>query len=232
MDDGARPDAGAMPDLGVRADYDPGAISLDDLGDDPVAEARIWLAEAQGHIGVDFNAMVLATVDAHGAPSTRNVLLREIDQAGRFSFFTNRLSHKGIDIAGNASVSLLFTWLSIRRQVRVDGTAEVLGDAVCDEYFAGRPRDSQLAAWASEQSAVIPSRQALLDAVARYEHDFTGREVPRPPHWGGYSVNPHMIEFWQGRPSRLHDRIRFRRPVGADPELSPDAAWVRERLAP
>lgn len=214
------------PDLGVRVDYEWGTISAGDLGSDPVPTVRTWLAEAESHVGVDFNSMVLATVDDRGRPSMRNVLLREVDAAGRFWFFTNRSSEKGRDIDANPAVSLLFSWLPIHRQMRIDGVAEQLDDARSDEYFAGRPRDSQIAAWASEQSSVIASRTELLDAVQRRTAEFEGREVPRPPNWGGYVVTPRSVEFWQGRPSRLHDRVRFSRTT------EEPGGWRKERLAP
>ncbi|MCB1269951.1 MAG: pyridoxamine 5'-phosphate oxidase [Microthrixaceae bacterium] len=213
------------PDLAVRADYEWGTLSAADVGDDPVVEVRRWLAEAQAHIGVDFNAMVLCTVDATGSPSARNVLLRELDDQGRFSFFTNRTSRKGSDIEANPRVSLLFSWLPVHRQVRVDGTAEMLDDAACDDYFASRPRDSQVAAWASHQSRVISSREELIAEVERQRERFEGAAVPRPDFWGGYAVVPTRIEMWQGRPSRLHDRVCFTRRGGA-------GGWVKERLAP
>lgn len=216
----------ASPDLRARVDYEWGTLTADDLGSDPVPTVRVWLAEAESHIGDDFNAMVLATVDDRGRPSTRNVLLRDVDPGGRFWFFTNRTSQKGRDIKANHSVSLLFSWLPIHRQIRVDGTAEELTDALSDEYFAERPRDSQIAAWASKQSSVLSSRSELLDAVQRRTDEFESREVPRPPEWGGYAVVPSTVEFWQGRPSRLHDRVRFTR-IPGEP-----TGWLKERLAP
>ncbi|MCZ7628124.1 MAG: pyridoxal 5'-phosphate synthase [Microthrixaceae bacterium] len=157
-----------------------GTLSIGDLGADPIPTVRAWLAEAETHIGADFNSMVLATVDGQGRPSTRNVLLREVDSTDRFWFFTNRSSHKGRDIASNSAVSLLFSWLPIHRQIRVDGVAEELDDVLSDEYFYSRPRDSQVAAWASEQSSVLASRSELLDEVRRRTAEFEGREVRGP----------------------------------------------------
>jgi len=214
-----------FPDLHQRFDYDWGTLDAADLGADPVAALLGWLAEAEG-LGIeDYNAMALATVGPDGRPSMRNVLLRGIDDDGRLRFFTNRSSRKGTQIAANAAVSLLFSWLPMHRQVRVDGDATVLDDAASDEYFATRPRQSRIAAWASPQSQVIGSRAELDDAVAGHDAGFGDGEVPRPPFWGGYAVEPLEVEFWQGRPNRLHDRIRFRRSPGGGP-------WVVERLAP
>ena len=213
------------PDLHRRPEHDGGSLDAVDLGGDPVAALRSWLAVAEDAAIRDFNAMALATVDSSGHPTARNVLLRGIDDTGRLEFFTNRRSRKGSDIAGQSAVAVLFSWLSLDRQIRVDGTAEPTSDERSDAYFAQRPRDSRIAAWASEQSSVIADRAALDAAVAAVTSRFEGTEVPRPPHWGGYEITPRSFEFWQSRPGRLHDRIRFRRGTAADP-------WVVERLAP
>jgi pyridoxamine 5'-phosphate oxidase len=213
------------PDLHQRIQYEWGTLEEADLGDDPVAAMRRWLVEAEehSHLTADFNAMVLCTVDPDGQPSARNMLLRGIDEQGRLQFFTNRLSRKGAALAHEHRVCLLFSWLDIHRQVRVDGVADELDDEESSAYFATRPRDSQISAWASEQSSVIASRHELEAAMADCSVRFQGEEVPRPPHWGGYAVVPSLIEFWQGRPNRLHDRVRFRRE---------GQGWARDRLSP
>lgn len=213
------------PDLSQRLDYEWGTLEAEDLGPDPVAALHRWLHDAELHGVVDFNAMALATVDAEGHPTARNVLLRGIDDAGCLRFFTNRRSRKGLEVERTPEVCLLFSWLPMHRQVRVEGTVAPLGDEESDGYFASRPRESRLSAWASEQSAVVASRAELDAAMADAGARFEGREVTRPPHWGGYAVTPMVLEFWQGRPSRLHDRIQFRR-------SSTGAPWTVERLAP
>lgn len=215
------------PDLHQRFDYEWGTLTEGDLGDDPAVALTRWLGEASDRSGVtpDFNAVVLCTVDPDGQPSARNMLLRGIDDVGRLQFFTNRESPKGVAMAHEPRVCLLFSWLDMHRQVRVEGVAEELGDDESTDYFESRPRDSQLSAWASRQSAVIASRDVLEAAMDEATERFAGAEVPRPPHWGGYAVVPSLIEFWQGRPSRLHDRIQYRRSRLSEP-------WMRERLSP
>jgi pyridoxamine 5'-phosphate oxidase len=186
------------------------------------ADWREAAAEAEPWHGA---AMVLSTVGADGFPSARVVLLRGVAE-GAFQFFTNYGSRKGIELAGNPACSLVFWWPSLVRQVRIEGLAARLPDAVSDDYFASRPRASQIGAWASPQSAVIESRAALSAHVVEMEARFADTEVPRPPNWGGYGVIPRQIEFWQGGEARLHDRFRYARvDGGAD-------AWVITRLAP
>jgi len=216
---------GEFPDLNQRFDYEWGTLEESDLGEDPIAALQMWLAEAEAESLPDFNAMAVATVSEAGRPSMRNVLLRGIDDHGRLSFFTNRHSRKGREISGSPAVSLLFSWLPMHRQVRVDGDAAELDDASSDAYFETRPRDSRLAAWASPQSEVIASRAELEAAVEEARRRFEGAEVPRPHFWGGYAVTPRTVEFWQGRPSRLHDRVRFTRERAGE-------RWVVERLGP
>jgi pyridoxamine 5'-phosphate oxidase len=168
------------------------------------------------------NAMVLTTATPDGRPSSRTVLLKGYDDRG-LVFFTNRQSRKGRDLEANPQASLLLPWHELQRQVIVVGSVEVIDDADSDAYFASRPRDAQLGAWASQQSTVLPDRAALEASLAVVQDRFAGQPVPRPPHWGGYRVVPDEVEFWQGRTARLHDRLRFRRT---------GSGWVVERLAP
>jgi pyridoxamine 5'-phosphate oxidase len=207
---------------GLRREYESRGIDIDDLDPDPVEQSRKWMDDAIAAECVEANAMTLSTVDADGRPQSRYVLLRGLDYHG-FLFFTNSDSAKGRALAGNPHAALTFAWLQLHRQLRVTGVVEPLPDGLSDAYFARRSRGSQIGAWASRQSTVIASREALDTAVAEYERKFEGQDVPRPPFWRGYALQPEAVEFWQGRPSRLHDRIRFRRDGDA---------WVAERLAP
>jgi len=173
------------------------------------------------------NAMVVATVSPEGRPSSRMVLLKGVDERG-FVFFTNYESRKAADIAANPHVSLLFPWHDLQRQVRVEGAASKVSAEESEAYFAGRPRESQLGAWASPQSRVVASRSALDERYGGVLAQFAGLdEVPVPPHWGGFRVAPYAVEFWQGRKGRMHDRMVYRRA-----EDDPHAPWVVERLAP
>ncbi len=212
-----------MTDLSRRIEYDVGVFDETTADPDPAAQLRAWLADAEASGAPEPNSLVLSTVDATGRPSARNLLLRGLDDEGHLVIHTNRRSHKGTDIANNPNVCVLFSWLGLLRQVRVQGTARLAPDEVSDAYFASRPRGSQIGAWASDQSSVLADRAELEAAVEEVEARFAGVEVPRPPHWGGYTIRATEFEFWQGRRSRLHDRLHYFRhgPV-----------WQIERLAP
>jgi pyridoxamine 5'-phosphate oxidase len=199
-----------------------GGLSEAQAGDEPLALLAAWLDEA-GRAGlVEPGAMALATADAAGRPSVRMVLLRGADERG-LTFFSNRESRKGRELAANPSASVVLWWDALARQVRVEGRVELIADEESDAYFASRPRLNRLAAWASPQSRVIPDRPALDARLAEAEARFAAADVPRPPFWGGYRLVPETVEFWQGRDGRLHDRLRYARVAGG---------WRRERLAP
>jgi pyridoxamine 5'-phosphate oxidase len=192
--------------------------------DDPEAIFAEWLAEAEKTEPNDPNAMALATVDEEGLPNVRMVLLKGFDERG-FVFYTNFESQKGLEILSARKAALCFHWKSLRRQVRVRGPAEEVSAAEADAYFASRPRDSRIGAWASQQSRPLESRFALETAVAVTAAKYALGQVPRPPYWSGFRLKPLSIEFWHDRPFRLHDRVVFRRP-------SLDAQWTKTRLYP
>jgi pyridoxamine 5'-phosphate oxidase len=195
------------------------------LDADPVVQFTRWLDAATAAGLPEPNAMVLATVSAAGQPRGRTVLLKAHGAAG-FVFYTNRTSRKGSDLAAVPRASLTFPWYALQRQVIIEGTVEELTTEQSEPYFHSRGRGSQLGAWASRQSAVIPSRDVLDERYQRLEDRWAGQEVPMPPFWGGYRVIPHVIEFWQGRVNRMHDRFRYRR------NGNNGAGWVLERQAP
>lgn len=207
----------------MRKDYSMAGLLEKDLAKNPFRQFEKWFQEAEAAKVPEPNAMTLATTGRDGRPSARTVLLKGCDGRG-FVFYTNYESRKGRELAANARASLLFPWIAMERQVLVEGTVSRVSREEADAYFHSRPRASQLAAWASPQSTVIAGRAVIEEGYREVEKKYEGREVPLPPHWGGYRVAPETVEFWQGRRSRLHDRLRYRREAGGD--------WVIERLAP
>ena len=207
----------------LRRNYASRSLDLADLQPDPFAQFDTWMREAIETQLLEPNAMSLATVGPAGAPSLRTVLLKGFDARG-FVFYTNYASRKARDLAANAQVALLFQWLPLERQVSVTGRAEKISAVESLKYFLTRPRDSQIGAWASRQSEVITTRSLLEQKFAEMKAKFAAGEIPLPSDWGGYRVTPATFEFWQGRPSRLHDRFRYGRPD--------DGTWQIERLMP
>jgi pyridoxamine 5'-phosphate oxidase len=212
-----------MAKANLRTEYQLSTLEEDDAGSDPHALFQRWFEDAVQAGGRDPNAMSLATVDPAGRPSVRIVLCKEFDPRG-FVFFTNYASKKGRELAGNPHACLLFFWAQLERQVRICGRVDPVAGAESDAYFAERPIEARLGAWASPQSEAIAGRAALDERLAQARQRFAGDPAPpRPPNWGGYRLVPDSLEFWQGRPSRLHDRLLFTRAAGQ---------WARVRLAP
>jgi pyridoxamine 5'-phosphate oxidase len=212
-----------MPDLAnLRQNYTLAGLSESEMAADPFAQFDRWFAEAAAAGLVEPNAMTLATADADGFPSARTVLLKGVDARG-FTFYTNYESTKGRELAANARASLVFPWLALERQVIVRGAVSQISREETETYFSSRPRGSQLGAWASAQSSRVPDRATLEAQLADITTRFADQPIPPPPHWGGLRVVPVTVEFWQGRPSRLHDRLRYRRV---------DPSWVIERFSP
>ena len=210
-----------MKDL--RREYARRSLNETDTDPDPIAQFRIWFDEALKSQVIDANAMSLATASTTAEPSVRIVLLKDLDARG-FVFFTQYDSAKGRDLAQNPRASLLFYWAELERQVRITGHAARVPREVSEAYFATRPLDSQWAAWAARQSSELPNRSALEEQFGEIRRRYEGQPVPCPPDWGGYHVNAERIEFWQGRPGRLHDRLLYTR--------QEDGTWTRVRLAP
>jgi pyridoxamine 5'-phosphate oxidase len=207
----------------IRKDYQLQQLLETDVATDPFAQFERWWHDAlKGEID-EVNAMTLATASREGIPSARIVLLKSVSEEG-FVFFTNYDSRKGKELAENPKACLVFFWKELERQVRIHGSIEKVSAAESDAYFQSRPFGSRIGAWASPQSSVIGSREAIEANIEKYQQQFTEDNIQRPPHWGGYLVIPTEIEFWQGRPNRLHDRIRYVRAEAG--------GWTIERLAP
>ena len=207
----------------IRKEYIWGGLSESDMDADPIRQFAAWFQQALAANLPDPNAMTLATATPDGQPSARIVLLKAFDATG-FTFFTNYEGRKARELTANARAALLFFWPELQRQVRIEGIVERVSEAESDDYFRSRPLGSRLGAWASAQSEVIASRDALEERVRQAVQRFPDGEVPRPPFWGGFRVRPLSIEFWQGRPDRLHDRLRYQR--------VPPEGWHIERLSP
>lgn len=207
----------------IRTDYHLASLEKEEVGSNPIAFFEQWMLQAEHAEITEVNAMALTTVDTSGKPHARIVLLKGIEDGG-FVFFTNYESHKGKEIQHNNKVALLFFWKELERQVRIEGIIEKASEAYSDQYFHSRPKGSQIGANASPQSQVIENRTILEDNVADLEKEFENKVIPRPENWGGYIVKPTLIEFWQGRRSRLHDRIVC--------EKKEDNTWKIYRLAP
>ncbi len=210
----------------IRQSYDSGSLHEDDLSMDPVSELQAWMEQAVSEGVPEPQAMTLATVDADGNPSARIVLCRGISEQGLL-FFTNYAGRKATELADDGRAAAVFFWQPQERQVRVEGRVQRASTAESDDYFASRPRESRLGAWASPQSQIIESREVLEQNLVAQRERFEGEErIPRPPEWGGLRLVPERIEFWQGRASRLHDRLVYSR------SAETGAEWKRVRLAP
>ncbi|MEM9916754.1 MAG: pyridoxamine 5'-phosphate oxidase [Bacteroidota bacterium] len=208
----------------LREDYRLSTLDISDVLTDPVAQFRQWFEEAQQSKVPEPNALTLATATSDGRPSARVVLLKGLLEGG-FVFYTNFESQKGREMDANPRAAMVFNWLDLQRQVRIEGQVRRLSEEQSIAYFQSRPKGSQIGAWASPQSQVIDGRQLLEENVQQLKEKYASEEVlPKPPHWGGYVLLPEMLEFWQGRSSRLHDRIRY--------DQQKDGQWKIKRLAP
>jgi pyridoxamine 5'-phosphate oxidase len=207
----------------LRKEYSLAGLAEKDLARDPFRQFEKWFQEAEAGKVNEPNAMVVSTASRDGRPSARTMLLKGADGRG-FVFFSNYDSRKGRELEGNPRATILFPWLALERQVIAEGSVTKVPREESEAYFHSRPHASQLGAWASQQSAIIPGRAVLDDAMKSLEKKYAGREVPLPPHWGGYRLAPELVEFWQGRRNRMHDRLRYRR--------DPSGEWIVERLSP
>lgn len=208
---------------GIRKDYIKQTLLEKDVDDNPFIQFNKWWDEAIKSELEEINAMTLATATVNGVPSARIVLLKSVSEEG-FVFFTNYNSQKGKELLENPNACLVFFWKELERQVRISGKVKKISADESDEYFSSRPEGSRIGAWASPQSSVIRSREMIEENTIKYVQQFEGKNIPRPPHWGGYIVIPSVIEIWQGRPNRLHDRLQY--------TLNEQGAWKIERLAP
>ena len=213
-------DSSSIADL--RKDYTLNGLRKEDVLKNPIDQFKQWFEEALASEVLEPNGMVLSTIGKDGYPHGRVVLLKDVNSLG-FSFYTNYLSHKGEELAQNPVASLTFWWPELERQVRILGKVVKVSESESDTYFGVRPRGSQIGAWVSAQSQIIANREILVEKLATLEAKFADQAVPRPAHWGGYRVLPHQIEFWQGRPSRLHDRLCYTYELNE---------WKLERLSP
>lgn len=207
----------------IRSDYQKKSLSKREVSANPMDQFEHWFEEATSAEINEPTAMNLSTVDKNGRPTARIVLLKGINDSA-FQFYTNYDSQKAQDLARNPFAALTFFWPELERQIRIEGKVEKLSALTSENYFSSRPRESQIGAWASPQSQVIENRYMLEENVKNLKKKYDGKDVPRPQHWGGYQLVPDKLEFWQGRSSRLHDRIVYR--------LGPDNHWMIERLAP
>ena len=207
----------------LRKDYIKASLDVSDTLPDPIEQFKKWFKEAQEAQVMEPNAMTLSTVTAEGRPDARIVLIKEVNNSLGFTFYTNYQSRKGKELEKHPYAALTFYWPELERQIRIEGSVEKVDPGLSEKYFHSRPRGSQIGAWTSPQSQEIPNRGILETRQRDYEERFEGKEVPLPQNWGGYAVKPNRIEFWQGRASRLHDRIVYEKGPGG---------WERKRLAP
>lgn len=206
----------------IRRDYSGKPLDEANVDNDPIKQFSVWFEEAVSSQVLDPNAMVLSTVSIERKPSSRVVLLRGIEN-GCFNFYTNYTSKKGEEMDANPQVAVTFFWVELNRQLRIEGSVHKLSEEASKKYFASRPRESQIGAWASSQSKELNNRGELEKLYEEFQVKFEDKEVPKPPFWGGYAIKPNAIEFWQGRPNRLHDRILYKSVTGN---------WEIKRLAP